>query len=656
MRLKLYVRLTIGLLCLCTLGMGADAPPPGWLDEVATRDIPEYDGDIPAVVLFDEETVRVSATGIVTTTRRGAIRVLQQSGDSDAIESIVYTTDTDRVRKLEGWLVFPSGQHKALGKQDVVDRAISPGNGYSESRVQYLSAADQAGPGTVFGFESVLEERSIFAQFQYSFQQDLPVLTGRFSLELPPGWTAESTTFNHDQVEPLVQGSRYTWELRGLAPIRREDYGPSFSALAPRLAVTYFPSAGSGPHSTSFSVWSDVASWLDSLSAPQVEPDTTITQRAEQLTAGAVTEWEQLRAIGEFAQGIKYVSIQMGTGTGGGYTPHAAPEVLRNLYGDCKDKTNLMRALLRVVGINSHLVAIRAGDRRFVREEWPSPYQFNHAIIALEVSDDVESPAVGEWEGVGRLLLFDPTDAYTPFGQLPEHEQDSWALIAAREQGLLVRVPSMAPEQNRMEREAQVQLSATGAIEVKLSESSIGRSATSNRALYRQTSEADYRNVIERWISRGAPAATVGELEVVDGGEAGFDLDVSFQAPSYAQLIAGRLLVFKPAIVARRNGINLTDSDEREHPVLLGARALKETVRIALPDGFAIDEKPNDIALHTEFGDYTASWTPQDGALVFSRELSVKHAEVDAADFGTVRDFFRAVAGAEQAPVVLIKQ
>ena len=103
------------------------------------------------------------------------------------------------------------------------------------------------------------------------------------------------------------------------------------------------------------------------------------------------------------SQGVKYVSIQMGTGTGGGYTPHAAPQVLRNLYGDCKDKANLMRSLLQATGVRSYLVTIRSGDRRYVREEWPSPYQFNHAIIAVEVSDAIQAPAVGEWDGFGRL-------------------------------------------------------------------------------------------------------------------------------------------------------------------------------------------------------------------------------------------------------------
>ncbi len=385
-------------------------------------------------------------------------------------------------------------------------------------------------------------------------------------------------------------------------------------------------------------------------------PTRPITQRAEQLTTDAVTEWEKLQAIGQFAQGIKYVSIQMGTGSGGGYTPHPAPRILRNLYGDCKDKVTLMRSLLRASGIESYLVAIYSGDRRYVREEWPSPHQFNHVIIAIDVGDDVVAPAVGEWGDFGRLLLFDPTDPYTPLGQLPEYEQDSWALLTAPSNGLLIRAPSVAPEENRTEREATVQLSPSGEIEVVMSETSIGRAATKNRAIYRRSSKSDYRDAIQRRITRDVPAAKLDELQVVDRNDEGFDLPVKFTDPAYAQTIAGQLLVFKPAIMSWREGTLLVGDAARVHPVVLNANAFKESIHFSIPEGFVVDEKPSDVKLHTEFGDYSATWTPEGDTLVFARQLSVRNAEVDAADYASVRDFFRAVAGAEQAPVVLMKQ
>jgi len=38
-------------------------------------------------------------------------------------------------------------------------------------------------------------------------------------------------------------------------------------------------------------------------------------------TSGAGTEFQKIQAIGKFAQGVQYVSIQTGIGRGGGYKP-----------------------------------------------------------------------------------------------------------------------------------------------------------------------------------------------------------------------------------------------------------------------------------------------------------------------------------------------
>ena len=42
-------------------------------------------------------------------------------------------------------------------------------------------------------------------------------------------------------------------------------------------------------------------------------------------------------------------------------------------YGDCKDKATLMRAMLRVLKIESYAVLIFSGDPTYVREEWIAP-------------------------------------------------------------------------------------------------------------------------------------------------------------------------------------------------------------------------------------------------------------------------------------------
>ena len=113
--------------------------------------------------------------------------------------------------------------------------------------------------------------------------------------------------------------------------------------------------------------------WQEVLRKNSISSLEALAAKTKTLTAGAKTEIDRIRAVGEYAQSVRYVSIQTGIGRGGGYRPHAAIDVFAKSYGDCKDKANLMRAMLKVVGIVAIPVSIYSGDPNYVRSSWPSP-------------------------------------------------------------------------------------------------------------------------------------------------------------------------------------------------------------------------------------------------------------------------------------------
>src|SRR5262249_17156706 len=296
--------------------------------------------------------------------------------------SVVYITDSGKVKDMKGWLVRPSEQVKKYGKDEILDRVAALNDVFNEVRIKAINASSEAETDAVFAYEAVSEDRSVFTQFDWDFQNDLPVLLSRFSITLPAGWRAEGVTFNHQKVEPVVNGSTYTWELQNLSFIEDEPARPPASTLAPRLAVSYFPAAGKNTLGKSFSSWAEVSRWLFELSDAQAITVDPLAAKARELTANAKTEFEKIQALGRYAQGVNYAEIQTGVGRGGVYSPHSSIDVFNKSYGDCKNKANLLRAMLKAVGITSYLVSIYSGDPTYVREEWPSPQQFNHCIIA----------------------------------------------------------------------------------------------------------------------------------------------------------------------------------------------------------------------------------------------------------------------------------
>jgi len=429
------------------------------------------------------------------------------------------------------------------------------------------------------------------------------------------------------------------------------------TSLAPRIAISYFPPGDT--QSTAFrpfATWVEISEWLTSLHDPQAVPNDALAEKARQISAQAKTELDKIRAIGRYVQNIKYIAIAIGVNRGGGMRPRSATEVFTKSYGDCKDKANLMRTMLKVLGITAYPVAIYSGDADYVRAEWASPHQFNHCIIAIKVSDDTQVPTVLTHARLGRLLIFDATDDDTPVGDLPDHEQGSLALIVAGDAGSLMRMPVTPAETNLLERRVDAKLAADGSLTATIQEKATGRWAVGYRSEFRRRSRPDYQKVIESWLTAGAAAARLSRLEPRDDIAAGrFDLDVDFTAPTYGQLMQGRLLVFKPAIVSRRESLSLTEA-KRKHPIVLRSTSYSETVRIQLPADFAVDEMPDAVKLDTSFGSYATSYEVKDGHLVFTRKLVQNAASIPVEQYNLVRGFFEKIRAAEQSPVVLARK
>lgn len=635
--------------------VGDDAPP--WLQQAAALKTPNYSKDVPAVVLQSEQSVTVNDDGRVTTVTTFAVRILTREGREYAKAMEVYLTKSGKVRELHAWLIRPNGVVKKYDKDDVVDSISDPNDIYDEYRLKIINASDDADAGVVFGYQAISEERPLFNQEVWSFQERLPTLLSRYSLSLPNGWRATSVTFNHNKLEPNVSGSTYTWELRDLPPIRPEPASPKVSNLAPWVAINYFMGdSTSSPSARAFETWVQVSRWATELHDPQAVPDESVAAKARELTANSKTELDRIRAIAQFVQHLQYISIQINVGRGNGYRPHAASQVLAKAYGDCKDKANLMRAMLKTLNITAYPILIFLGDSTNVREEWASPRQFNHCIIAVKVSDETKAQTVIQHPTLGRLLIFDATDEHTTLGDLPDDEQGSLALILAGDSGTLTRMPVMSPESSQLDRTADVTLSAEGAITAKVKERSTGQTAVYERRLFRGLSAPNYKHMIEEWLTRGATTAQVSRVQPEDDSVDGrFGLDVDFSATSYGQLMQGRLLVFKPAIVSRREALFLTEAT-RSQPIVLDSHAFTETVHVKLPVGFEVDEVPDVVKLDTVFGTYKTTYEVKDGELVFTRALTLRAATIPSEQYQTVRKFFENIRAAEQSPVVLVKK
>ena len=628
----------------------ADAPP--WLVQAARLASAPIESGADAVVLVDDVSVTVGDDGRITTRRTYAARIVTRGGFDAASIREIYTTSSGNVRTMRGW-VINDGRVVELGRGETADIALVENDVYNESRMKVLSVPDGLPPGIVFGAETEVVERSVFTQFEWPLQDEWPVRSVRRSLTLPGGWDARAVTFNHAPIDAARSGATWVWELRDLATMPAEPAGPSLSGLVPRLAVSYIPARRELP---SFDDWPSVSRWLATLADPQAAAHATLTAKTKELTATAGNELDRIRAIARYVQGVQYISIQTGIGRGGGYKPHAAIEVFTKNYGDCKDKANLMRTMLASIGLRAFLVTAYSGDPTYVRTEWPSPQQVNHAIVAVLVGADTKASAVLDHGGLGRLLFFDPTDEQTPLGELPLHLQGSQGLIVSTDGGPLVRMPLSNAEANPTTRRVEASVTADGTLHATVRRSSAGHPASIERQIFKDLRRDDYLRVIEADVRRQIPGAVLSLGQVGEDATTNrFELTMTLQAPGYAQIVQGRLMIVRPPQMNRLELPAFTAAT-RVTPVVLEPLDERDILELILPADTAVDEMPEPRRAETPFGSFSISWQVQNGRVIRNLSLRIHRSNVAPASYADVRTFLDTFREAERLPVILVKR
>ncbi len=128
-----------------------------------------------------------------------------------------------------------------------------------------------------------------------------------------------------------------------------------------------------------YTEWQQVVNWA--LPITRVNGITPALQQkitALQKEAGSNKALYMLKAIRFVQDDIRYMGIEMGEYS---HRPSAPEKVLTQRFGDCKDKSLLLCALLQANGIEANLTLVNTFAKAKVAEWLPSPVLFNHAIV-----------------------------------------------------------------------------------------------------------------------------------------------------------------------------------------------------------------------------------------------------------------------------------
>jgi hypothetical protein len=641
------------LLCVVVVSAAtvACASVPDWLRQVARAPLPVYSDDTDAVVLLEETTTTVSPSGEVHCTFRKAYKILRPQGRNRGTVRVYFDAET-RLTFLKAWSIDKKGEDFEVKEGDAVETAAFSEGLYADTRQKFVEIP-AATTGSVIGYEYQQRARSSVLQSLWMFQDEIPVRRARFVLELAPNWKYVTCWRNHPDLSPQSAGeNRWMWELTDIDAIRSEPKMPSWRSVAGEMGISFSPKLAAS--SSAPGAWSQIGSSYESLITGRRDTTAEIKSKTRQLVEGVVDPYEKLRRLTSYVQHeIRYVAIEIGIG---GYQPHFAADVFSNRYGDCKDKTTLLSAMLHEAGFDSYYVLIN-DERDFLSPEFPSLLNFNHVILAVRLPQKFDPNAAFatiSHKKLGTLIFFDPTDPTTPLGYLPPSLQANYGLLV-NDGGELLQLPVLPPSTNQIVRTARLTIDVSGKVNGTVQEIRRGPAAAELREQLLAAPKIHRQTVFQSLVSGLSDGAVLTSATVTDLGDFSSPLiiEYAFTSAGYAQH-PGQLFLFRPCVLGHK-GDAVLDDKPRQNPVIFPSAAYQtDAFEISLPPGYAIDELPHAVQYESSFATYKSELRADGHTLHYSREYEVRTLRVPLEELSNLKEFFRTIAQDERAFAFLI--
>lgn len=431
--------LWLAFACLVARGEGVSREPPKIYGEVlsklltpAEEALKQRDAfpetDAPGVVLVDEAVRYVDETGRVFTAFH-RIRLPRTEPGVQQVSKDIHTfhKSDQKIHLVLARTIQPDGTSQPVSADGVFIQSPQDEAEYSlySDMAELVVIFPNVKPRTAIESITVVEDLEARIQGEYTgmayFGASWPQVKDRTVVDLPGAFASRLTIATLGQGVPEVKREspsagrvRLTW-VAEKTPAAPWEPGQA-------------PPDQTGPMVTMSTLkdWNAFAAWYNQWLRARDPLKPGLAARVDEWTKDAKEPRQILEILfAKVAREVRYTGLEFGRGR---FQPHDPNEVWTNQYGDCKDKSNLLRVMLAHKKIPAHMVLLNTEHAGSVEKRTPDFRRFNHAILAVPQPD-------------GKLLFCDPTIAYAKPGLISPDDADRDVLVIKDNGAEFVRTP-----------------------------------------------------------------------------------------------------------------------------------------------------------------------------------------------------------------------
>ncbi len=378
--------------------------------------------------LIDDTQIRIGARGadyFLRTTQK----IIDRSGLEDASQiQLTFDPEIDNLvlHRVAVWRDGNMIDQTATASVEVMRRESELEEGIITGQRTAHLRLDDVRVGDVTDIAWSLNEKSSYwpGHFfgKYALGWSVPVAMTRLRVVMPR--TLELNTKlsngapNHE--ETLENGARVlTWATIDPDPIPSEKDTPKWRKHWPAVQLSTMSDWSSVVswalpfYDVDSSLPSDLAAKVDAIAASSADPKTRAT-----------------KALWLVQDSVRYTSLSIGVG---GYRPRTPAVTWKSGFGDCKDKTTLLIAVLLRLGIEAVPALTDTDTGRGLIDLQPRADAFDHVIVRAD--------------GLGKPIWLDPTGSHEG-GVIPYIADQTYgfALPLVAGQTQLQEIPAPTPD------------------------------------------------------------------------------------------------------------------------------------------------------------------------------------------------------------------
>jgi hypothetical protein len=624
---KIIYLLGIGITFHCT-GGGLQA---GSLSEI--NDLQQKYPKQAVIVSQKKLDVTISLVNNVPVITLDSYKELTVLGENVTFlsDSKEYFSSHLEMKKLEAYSLVPDrNQYKKLTVQTFKKSMEIDNSVFYDDQYAYGFTFPSVVQGARLITKYTASAGSVYIPVRFDFGGGIPSENMIVTLTCPKAVQISFKLFGKDtsivQFKKTSKGDKmiYQWQASNAKCYDRDTEAPGLRYFIPHLVVQLAGYTVNNKYTPVIGSLKDLYAFnYSNVSNLQTLPSADIRVLADSITSQAANGREKVRLIFKWVQkNIKYIAIEDGDN---GFVPREASLVLKRRYGDCKDKTSILVAMIRSQGLKASFAWIGSRHLPYKYSEFASLVDGDHMIAVW-------------WDEHDAPVILDGTTYSHSMENVPAFIQGKECLIEkGKDDYFLYTIPVAAPVHNAVYDSLSISLRGD-TVRGKGFARFEGESKADIIYEFEGKDTSLWKDVVMRHLQMASNKTNIRSVKIsnIYDIDAPFTIEYDFNLPdyliktrqnTYINLYLDRYL--QKLIIREDRWMPLESEMTLDHSFICSMQ---------IPGGLKVNQLPDGSAYDHPGFSFREKYSGDTGRIVLSSKVTINFQVIDGPDLNAFRE------------------